>query len=164
MNYNNSEKNIYLFRHGENLNIEGLSNTLLPLSYNGITQSCLASKKLKNKFDILFSSPLQRTKMTSRIIMGSDKFKLDNRLLERHWGNNDGSASLQETELRVLKMLKAVLKNYKNSNILFVTHGGLIKTIQKVIEGKDYNDKTIDNATIIKYGANGKKEIKRILY
>lgn len=155
--------NLYFIRHGENLNNPNMPNALLPLSLNGIVQSYLASNELKNKFDILISSPTQRTKMTSSIILNNDNFELDNRLLERFWGNdNDGNESLKETELRVMKFLKDVLLKYKNLNILFVTHGGLMKVIQKVIEGNYIDDEIINNGTIIKYGADKRKTIKKI--
>lgn len=63
---------IYLVRHGvTKWNTDGkfLGSTDIDLSDEGITQAESAKKKLKGKFDCLYTSPLKRAFTTSKIIL-----------------------------------------------------------------------------------------------
>jgi len=88
---------IYIVRHGQtNSNIE---NKLLgvadeDINETGIGQAKKAKENLRNKkIDVCFSSPLKRTKQTASIIC-EDNFPIiiDERLLERGFGNLEGGA------------------------------------------------------------------------
>lgn len=81
--------NLILIRYAENIIDENLSNSLLSLSDRGILQAKQAAELLKEKFDIVISSPSKRAIMTANIISKNKKILQDSRLLERGWGNNE---------------------------------------------------------------------------
>lgn len=171
---------IYFVRHGQtdwNLSkkIQGQTNTLL--NETGKKQATEARKALENiNFNYIFCSPLSRTVETCKIIVGDKHFTIDERLIERGFGEYDGfltcdfdyegfwnsnknqkferAESLFETEKRVFDFLDE-LKKYKDKNILIVSHGGIGLLVQSYFCGKpkdgDYLKFLADNGKILKF-------------
>ena len=146
--------NYYILRHGEaTSNVKNIVSCWPekfknPLTKKGVSQIKSAANKLKNKkIDLIFASPILRTKESAEIV-GRElgvKIKLDQRLREIGFGNfNAGPAddfieqfkSLEErikgkaikgenfidVSKRMFGFLKEVNKKYKDKNILIVSH------------------------------------------
>ncbi|MBO5183485.1 MAG: histidine phosphatase family protein [Bacilli bacterium] len=158
MEFNNI---IILVRHGENIIDKTISNNMLPLTELGKKQAQEVFNKLNGKFDIIVSSISMRAMMTAQIIAPNSKIIYDARLLERGWGNSnqDGLESDEEARKRINLFLNEYINNYPDKNILFVTHGALMKLIQDVIENIELNRDNIDNCEIIQYGPSKKKTL-----
>lgn len=152
---------LILIRHAENETNKSLPNNLLALSKKGILQAKEAKQFLKDKFDIVISSPSKRAVMTAQTIANNAKIISDSRLLERGWGNKnqDGKETDEEAKKRFKEFITDILEKYKNKKILLVTHGSLMKLAQDVIENKKISRESVENCTIIIYKKNGKKEI-----
>ena len=157
--------NLILIRHAENIIDENLSNSQLSLSDRGVLQAKQAAELLKEKFDIVISSPSKRAIMTANIISKNKEILQDSRLLERGWGNNeqDGKETNEEAKIRFKYFLTETILKYKNKKILLVTHGSLMKLAQDVIEGENITRDSIDNCTIIEYDKNKQKQIIKTL-
>ena len=91
----------------------------------------------------------------------NSKIIYDARLLERGWGNSnqDGLESDEEAMKRINLFLNEYINNYPDKNILFVTHGALMKLIQDVIENVKLDRDNIDNCEIIQYEPSKKKTL-----
>ena len=173
---------IYIVRHGKtDWNKEGRYQGRIDIDLNeeGIYQAKQVKEKLKNiKFDKVFSSPLKRVYETAKIITNEDIIP-DNRLIERCNGDLEGKlksecinlvnfADPNETRFNIepLPMLKKrisdflneILLNYKNKNILIVTHAGVSIYIRCFFEGEpkdgNYKDYKLKNCEILKYENN----------
>jgi len=156
----------YLLRHGEaKSNVENIVSCWPekfhnPLTKKGVAKIERVAKELKNKnIDLIFSSPLLRTKQTAEIVAKTFglKVKFDKRLRELGFGTfNNGSAdkfinyfnSIKErikkrtpggeNYVQVLKRVEGFLKDTdkknKNKNILIVSHQApLLLLLGKVI-------------------------------
>ncbi len=147
---------LYIVRHGETgYNKMGLlqGKTNIPLNQKGIEQANKTKKELEQiNFDIVVSSPLNRAIDTAKIIAPNNEILIDERLNERTLGEYEGKPSrlydfefydnilANHTEKGVEGMLNLIVrvrnfilelkKNYPNSTILLVTHGGLINAMQ----------------------------------
>lgn len=164
MKFNNK---YYILRHGEALsnvkNIvscwpEKLNNPLTKVGKEMIKESAkfLADKKI----DLIFASPLLRTKQTAEIIGKALRIKprLDKRLREMGFGIFSGvlvekmweyfkgegkrikkgppkGESYSEILKRVMSFLEDVNKKYKAKNILIVSHEGPLFLLQGKLEG-----------------------------
>ena len=148
--------NLYVIRHGQtNVNRMELINSrnFIGLNKTGKNEAKAAIKDLKDiEIDLIFCSPLRKTKQTCKII-NTNKIKViyDNRLLEREAGskhlksaskldistwydinkdivykNSEGFKSVFE---RTKDFLDEISKKYPNKNILLVTHGDVCKAI-----------------------------------
>lgn len=93
----NSQKNFYIFRHGESTyNIQGLiqghtNNSVL--TETGIAQAHQTGKKLTHRsIDILISSPLKRARQTSEIVASHIKVPIiyDDNFIEVNVGIIEG--------------------------------------------------------------------------
>jgi len=150
----------FVMRHGES---EGNLNGLVSASYgeddnlteNGKKQVEESSKKLKNKkIDLVFSSPIERTKETAEIVcsvLGLDKKNIiiDDRLHEmsipdyerRTWSEfrkdfpntidnfyhtKEKNESYNDVKKRIMDFLYDIDTRYSDKNILVVTHAGPI--------------------------------------
>lgn len=150
---------IYFVRHGatdwnehkdENGNkkprCQGIAN--IPLNSKGIEQANKTKEFLQGiKFDRIITSPLQRAIDTCKILTNnSPKIEIDNRLIERDFGEFEGmtrdqfdflgfwnsnyttkfenAESLESVKKRVKSLLDELAKK-PNENILLVSHGGL---------------------------------------
>ena len=170
---------IYITRHGETdwnkeYRIQGHQD--IPLNDNGRKEAKNTKKKLKNiKFDYVFSSPLKRAYETAKIIAG-DNIIVDDRLIERFNGKLEGCNNwdilrnipwneervieydvepLSKLQKRVYEFLDEIINNYKDKDILIVTHAGTAQQIRGYFEGtppdNDYSKYRINNCEIVKY-------------
>lgn len=156
--------NLIFIRHAENVENKKLNNNLLPLSEQGVKQAKFVSSILKNKFDIIISSPSRRALMTAKIIDSNKEIIIDSRLIERGWGNKeqDGKETDKQALIRLNEFLIDIMNKYPNKKILLVTHGALIKIAQDLIEEKEIVRDNVDNCTIVKYTKNKQKQIIKI--
>ncbi len=171
---------IYIVRHGQtDWNVKGImqGRTDIPLNEVGINQALETKEKLKDiNFDKVFSSPLKRAYETAKIITNKDII-IDERLIERGNGllegksknefpkdldfNNDKQCTKYEIELlenihnRIQNFFSYLEENYKNKNILIVTHAGTILNIRCILEGEpedgDISKYKVNNCEVIIY-------------
>lgn len=152
--------NLYVIRHGQtdaNFNhiIAGVTDVLI--NENGKKQAKQASKILKNiDYDVVFCSPLSRTKMTCEIVNIKNKNVIyDERLRERNAGIYEGkkasvinldeywnynlkkeyknAESIDELFVRVNNFLDMLKAEYSDKNVLLVTHDGVCRTIACIL-------------------------------
>ena len=157
----------YIIRHGQALsNVkeivsswpEKIKNPLTKFGKETIKQS---AKKLKDKnINLIFASPLLRTKQTSEIL-GKElriKPKIDKRLKEIDFGIFNGGPiesmwkSFENEQERIKKaspkgesytqvlermtdFLKSIDKKYKGKNILIVSHEGPLMFLEGELKG-----------------------------
>lgn len=145
--------NLILVRHGENIFDPNIQNIDLPLSEDGIKQAHWAAEKLKTQnIDKILLSPTRRTLETLNFIKKNICPETDIRLLERGWGDNhNGNETNEEASKRASILINEIKEKYHNKDILIVTHGGLIKTLENIIENKDIPDHKVENCSIINY-------------
>lgn len=155
---------IYVIRHGKtdwNLEcrIQGKTNT--SLNEIGINQAEEVREKLESKkIDLIISSPLDRTRQTAEIINKNMKLpiKYNENLMERNFGIYEGKNSkeiedwkeflkyhenkeieegekIQDFFGRVFNSLSEIEKEYKDKNVLLVTHGGVARAIDCYFNG-----------------------------
>ena len=132
-----------------------------PLTEKGREQIKKAAQELKKeKIDLIFSSDFLRTKQTAEIVSKEigKKVKYDKRLIEVNIGVFDGEnikeyrrlfegkidkfnkrppkgESYTDVKKRIYDFLKEVDKEYKNKNILIVSHGGPILMAESIVRG-----------------------------
>lgn len=158
---------LFIVRHGEtDWNVKKLlqGKTDIELNENGIKQAEELIDKLDfNNIDIVISSPLKRAKQTATIIVSNRlDIKYDDLLIERGFGNYEGKPiefdligkqwdyrlndseneieSIQDCLKRAQQFIDKINKEYKDKNILIVSHGGFIKALHFCLEG--YNENT----------------------
>lgn len=170
---------IYITRHGETdwnkeHRIQGHMD--IPLNEQGRLDAKKAKEELKGiKFDVVFSSPLSRALDTAKIIT-KHKIIIDNRLIERGNGSlegvNDeelfktikwddennpyGIEKLSDLRNRVYSFLDEIVNNYKDKNVLIVTHAGIGIQIRSYFEGElkegqDVSVYRLRNGEVLKY-------------
>lgn len=172
---------LYIVRHGETgYNRMGLlqGKTNIPLNQNGIDQANKTKKELEQiNFDIVFSSPLSRAVETAKIIAPGKEIFIDERLNERTLGEYEGKPSrlydfafydsllgnhtdkgvegILKLIVRVRNFILELKKNYPNSTVLLVTHGGLINAMQYCFKDIWKSEKmerlSLKNGEYIKY-------------
>ena len=170
---------IYIVRHGQtNWNLEGLYQGRIDIELNetGIEQAKQTAEKLKNiKFDVVFSSPLIRAYKTAQIIQNENIIK-DERIIERCNGELEGKLKkecenmvdfsndsdcrfgiepLKAFRARIKDFFDDITKNYKNKNVLVVTHAGVSIYARCYFEGEpndgNYNNYKLKNCEYLKY-------------
>ena len=171
---------LYVIRHGQvDTNIKNQINgwNEEKLNLNGIKQSLNAGKQLRNiKFDLIFCSPLLRTKQTlNNLRIKNVPIFYDDRIKERNsnsmvysnvkilentiwydrtkdivYKDSDGFKNIIN---RVESILTEIRNNYKNKNILIVTHGDICKAIYLYFNPEVENISKFhqDNCEIIQY-------------
>ncbi len=170
---------IYITRHGETdwnkeHRIQGHQD--IPLNDQGRLDAQRAKEALKGiKFDVVFSSPLSRALETAKIIT-KHKIIIDNRLIEHGNGKLEGCNNLDilreipwneervieygvepihELQARVNEFLDYVMENYKDKNVLIVTHAGNGIQMRVYFEGEpedgDYGSYRMSNCEILEY-------------
>lgn len=181
---------IYIVRHGQtdwNLEKRYQGRIDIELNETGMQQAEKIKEKLKNiKFDKVFSSPLKRTYKTAQIICNNPIFK-DERLIERYNGelqgklksetidavdftdNNEtryGIETLPVFRKRIVDFFEDIVKDYKDKNILVVTHAGVSIYIRCYFEGEpkdgNYNNYKLKNCEVLKYENSTKKRLIQI--
>lgn len=156
---------IYFVRHGEtDYNKQGRAqgHMDIPLNETGLMQAKTVAKALKNtKLDVIYSSPLQRAKVTADTINTHHNVEVicDDRLKELYLGDRQGvvlrdcskdeldeffkdpkkfgAESYDELCSRVEDMYKSIEQMGKTKNILIVAHGGVYRAIARYIMGLD---------------------------
>ena len=169
---------IYIFRHGETTynrdkRFTGFHNP--PLTKRGIKQANAIARKLKNKqFGIAFHTRLKRSKQTLKIVLKyhpeCKKLKEDNRIIERNYGQLNGTThkdyiekygkeafnkihrnfyarppkgeSFADVEKRVSKFIKDLIKLMKKEkvNVAISAHGNSIRLFRKIMENASIKD------------------------
>lgn len=150
---------IYSTRHGETLwNIENriVGTTDLPLTERGMNQAYELAQKVKEIGDIqvIVSSPMLRAKLTAKPsseVLGIP-VQIDERLREWDYGEFEGldryadgfyenkrefavkmgksGESLIQLAHRVYSALDDIIAEYRDKNVLIVSHGGVCRVIE----------------------------------
>lgn len=154
---------LLVVRHGRtdwnNLKkIQGAAD--IELNEEGIKQAEEVSQKLANeKIDLIISSPLKRTRKTSKIINKGRNIKIiyDDRIKERDYGEFEGlqksdfnyidfwtysknlkyekAENIQDFFKRVYEFLDEVKEKYKDKTVLIVIHGGVSVIVNSYFNG-----------------------------
>lgn len=145
-------------------------------------------------FEAVISSPSNRTRKTAQLIMGNRNlpFKTDERLMEIHLGawqgltteeiqakdseryecyyhhpdlfTNEQGENFHDVKARLETVLRSLEETYTSGNLLIVTHGVVIKTLQMICKQnpieKIWDEPFIDGTSlsIVKVEA-GKREL-----
>ncbi len=167
---------IYFVRHGQtDWNLEGKyqGQTDIELNQTGINQALELKEKLKSyNFDVVIASPLKRAHRTAEIITDKEIIT-DDRIMERHNGQMEGVikntifvdfADPNETRFnieplsdfreRIYSFWSDIETNYKNKDVLVVSHGGVGIYTQCYFKGEpennDYQSYKIKNCEVLK--------------
>lgn len=176
---------LYVVRHGQTIvNVKELINArnIIGINRVGKQQANIAAEQMeKIKIDLLFCSPLRRTKQTCKII-NKNKVNViyDKRLLERDsrsmqfknaekldleewydvnktivYKNSEGFKSILD---RVKNFLEEIKEKYPDKSILIVTHGDVCKAIyaylNNINDAKEISLFEQGNCEIRKYDIN----------
>ena len=170
---------IYFVRHGQTEwnklgKLQGHKD--IELNDEGRMQAQIVKEKLSGvKFDKVFSSPLKRAKETAQIICNKEAV-VDNRLIERFNGELEGKMkaeiktfpdfndpnetrfgieTLNSFKNRINDFLDEITKNYKNQNVLVVTHAGVCLYVRCYFEGEPdgvlYEKYKLQNCEVLSY-------------
>ena len=143
---------IYFIRHAEPNRSPDGNDATFPLSEKGLADRSLVTAFLKDKeIDVVLSSPFKRAvdtvadfaaqaKLSVRTIDDFRERKIFtewiddfNSYVAKQWADFsyklDGGESLSEVQARNIAALRAVLKQYKDKNIVIGTHGTALSTI-----------------------------------
>jgi len=173
---------LFLVRHGEAennvLNIVDSfeSGKKYPLTKKGVKQVEKITKQLKGeKIDIIFSSPLQRTKETAEIIskeIGADII-ISDKIRETDHGNyngksfdevrktypdsaihldtdKDGLEGFRDIRKRMSSFLDEISEKYKGKNIVVVSHGDPLVSLKAILQ-----EEPVENLEKIIYPQKG---------
>lgn len=141
--------------------------TDIELNQTGINQAKKTQEELANLlFDVIITSPLKRAKKTAEIINENKKVPLivDERITERGFGEVEGTNPGDDPNFskfefwnyeknvnyknaepvvemcdRVWGLLDEIKEKYNYKNVLLVTHGGTMRTINAYFNGLDEN-------------------------
>ena len=148
---------IILTRHGETEeNIKGIMQGHLPgkLTEKGIEQAKRLALRLKDeKIDAIYSSDLARAADTTKEIAKfhpNIKVEFTEKLRERDHGSFTGKTAAEvkgkeypddaenseALQKRAKEVVDSVYEKYKDSTVIFVTHGAMSKAIMSVIRGE----------------------------
>ncbi len=172
---------IYLVRQGEtdwNLFKKFNGVTDNELNQTGIAQAKLQAENLRGvSFDACFCSPQKRARQTCEIIY-KGPIMFDDRLIEINCGEFEGT---DETDTEVMKLAwqavmsgdkgtesfkdfmkrncdfcDMVMEEYKDKNVLIVTHSGNARVINYYFNGKpehyDFLKRVIENGGLLTFG------------
>lgn len=171
---------LYVIRHGQvPSNIEGIVSGWNDekLTQKGIEQAIKIRDELQNiKFDIVYSSPIDRAIQTANIVVPKSDIILDARLAEREPGKMlgksrkeidksiwnsleidrtiEGSETLAAGLKRVKSILDEIHLKYQDKTVLIVTHNFISKCIwilENNIQNKEQIDEFYHNNDEIKY-------------
>ena len=162
----------YVVRHGQtdwNIQKKMQGHVDIPLNETGRAEAASLAVELKDiPFSMCFSSDLQRASETASIItaMSSLPLKTDKRLRERDFGpwegclhseytSNDGKQegveSNEAMQERIFQILEQAADQYMGSDILIVTHSGVIRQLIIQTLGLDHSiSVAIKNTAVLK--------------
>ena len=179
---------ICIVRHGQtDWNVEGRYQGRCDTHLNevGIMQAREIASKINNKkFDVVFSSPLKRAYETAQILTDQDII-VDDRLMERSNGDFEGKLkteiegkidfndpsenrieNINDFRNRIEDFFLDITKNYKDKNVLVVTHGGVCIYARCFFEGEpldgDYSNYKVSNCEYLEYEHKVKSKRKII--
>ncbi len=173
--------NLYVVRHGTTewnayKKMQGLAD--LSLNEQGREQALATKKNLEGiSIDLILTSPLKRARETAEIIANGQKILVEEKLIERDYGEFEGveqynfdydefwsygknvqyerAENIRDFFARIYALLDDLKEKYTNQNILIVTHGGVIKAIECYAHGmmkdEDLGPFLPDNASVLKY-------------
>lgn len=168
---------ILVARHGEtdwNKMNKILGRTDIPLNETGIMQARQLRDKISYPISVIFSSPLERTALTAKIINESRNAEIiyDDRLIEMNFGifegvdrrdeqyqkekrnffmRYPGGESFFQVAQRVYNFLDEVIDKYSDENVLIVTHNGICRVIRTYfydMENEDFARYSLGNCEI----------------
>lgn len=187
----NKNTYVYFVRHGETdynavNRIQGQLN--IPLNAAGLRQAELVGERLKSKhFDVIYSSDLDRARITAEHIADGREIILDRRLREwdlGHWQdqlmsdirrlypeecevlnerveiapkNGESAIDLRD---RASGFVTEIVKKHSGQEILCVTHGGFMRTFLMYAFGMNcYPNAKVDNTSFCCFATpdNGNK-------
>lgn len=172
---------LYVSRHGETqYNIEtricGRAN--VRLTDKGIIQAReLAGSMVEKQVDIIISSPLVRAKDTADIVSEQIHVPIivDERLAERDYGVIDGTyegtpsfiekwehfgyeypegETLLKVVQRVYNFLDDICEQYKDKNVMIISHGGVCRVINSYfnsLTNEDFFAYNLGNCKVTEY-------------
>ena len=179
-----------MVRHGEtDWNLDGRvqGREDIPINNNGIKQAIDTAGAFHDKnIELIITSPLIRARKTAEIIAdklgGQVEVKVDDGLIERDFGIRSGMTidkkktfdlfnvgedgeSLDEVKARVIVTINHYASQYKDSNLIMVSHGAAINAALSVVSGGEIGSgiTRLKNACISVFDANG-EDIKLIDY
>ena len=170
---NKSSNTYFIMRHGQSENnVKEILNSdvknVFHLTEKGKNDVQKTAETIKEKFDLIISSPLQRTKETAEIVAKVNGYKvsdiiLDNRLLEVGFGELEGASedsysklfsnkrdffytttrgveTRQSIKKRISELLNETETKYKGKKILFVSHDASLWMMASVAQGCDVEE------------------------
>ncbi|QQG46073.1 MAG: class I tRNA ligase family protein [Candidatus Niyogibacteria bacterium] len=160
---------VFIMRHGEaDHNVNGYVGPVINgsgLTAKGRKQVEKEVKKLvKEKIDIIISSPLTRAKQTAEIVsktLGA-KIEVNENIYDYNWGKLQGKTvaegnklfplerrfkesppggeSIPDVRARMMMELRKVVKKHGGKNILIISHGDPIWILNAALEGAEEKD------------------------
>lgn len=150
-----------------------------PLSKEGMIQAENAISTIPKSVKYIYTSPLLRARHTAEIInsklnlplynhlkiteihMGSvagkswSDFKNGEEMKQKHRSINfnykpAGGESSKEVKKRILEFIKEIKDKHSSEEVLIVAHGGIIRTMNLLINGKIIEE-NIENASITEF-------------
>jgi broad specificity phosphatase PhoE len=136
----------------------------IPLNENGLHQAKLLGEQLKEtKFDAIYSSPMKRAMQTAESIKKRAEITIDERLIERYYGDFEGKGradvdnisalradmwntrrnmefggieKVLDFEKRIFDFYDDVLAKHPDGNILIIAHGGVVRASKGYFLGR----------------------------
>lgn len=158
---------VYLIRHGEtDLNVANRCQGLLDtsLNENGQLQAIELRERLSNvRFDVAYSSPLERSTSTARIVLGDTRAPLYtvHELRELSYGSLQGTSldewpsadaarwsqapwdvefpdgeCLADVEARVVPAFRRIVHSHRSQTVLVAAHGHVNRVLLLSLTGK----------------------------
>lgn len=172
---------LYVVRHGET--IENANNCLVgrinsSLTIKGREQAKQVSNYFKDKkIDLIVSSPLDRCKETAQIISNNTPIIYSDKLLGRdhgeftgkprnsinfdeYWNYNkniqyEKAECVKDLYNRVATLIEELKEEYKDKNIIIVTHSGIMRVLYYYFKGIPadgiLSEITIRNCEVFEY-------------
>ena len=160
---------IYVTRHGQtDWNVQGKTQgrTDIELNEVGIEQAKQTKEALKNiDIDLIICSPLKRARKTAEIINEGRNIPIifEEQIIERNFVEFEGekikfdefwdynltpnyqrAETIKEIISRISNFLDKIKEEYKNKNVLLVTHGGVSIAINCYFKGIPEDGKLIN--------------------
>ena len=192
----NQKTVVYFVRHGETdynavNRIQGQTN--IALNETGMRQAECVGNRLKNKhFDVIYSSDLDRARITAEHIADGRKIILDERLREwnlGHWQGKlmsdirvlypeecrilkdvtgtgpEGGESVIELRDRTAGFVTGIVKKHPGKEILCVTHGGVMRTfLMYAMHMEHYPKALVDNTSICCFSTSDAGETWQLVF
>lgn len=132
---------IYLVRHGDAYDAEGVQLEHYPLNNQGKVQALQLARRLRfNKFDAMYCSKIQRAIETCQIVNEVHKMEVVYTSALNEVGNEgwpkpgipthpEGVIDLKEHANHIYQMFHKLVKRHRDSEIILFTHGNLIRAL-----------------------------------